>query len=146
MKKLILICILITALLLIGGCKKAVDEQPVTEPSVPVVVEPQEGEGNGAEAAEPGKILSALKCLDGAIEGIVTNTGDKELTLAKDIKVLINGLIVVDPECDKLVLAPGESVYCRDLSGHYAIRKGQVNRVQLNLLGERAVEVVDCAE
>ena len=60
--------------------------------------------------------------------------------------MIINGLVVVDPECDKLTIAPGESVYCSDISGHYAIRQGEVNRIQINMERQRGISDVKCAE
>ncbi|MBR9691829.1 hypothetical protein GOV06_03495 [Candidatus Woesearchaeota archaeon] len=128
--------------LLLIGCKQA--EQVETQPDVPVEVPAQEG--NGAEDAEPGKIISSMKCVEDRIQAVIKNTGDTEATMVKDIKVILNGLLVVDPVCEKLTLAPGEETQCQDISGHIAIRTGKVNSVQINLLRDRAIEYVDCSE
>ncbi len=141
MKKLILFCILTIALLLFAGCKKAEEE-----PAPPALPEPVIIVEEPTEEAEPGKMLSELRCIDGAIEAVVTNTGETEAAIGDDIKVMINGLLIVDPECDKYILAPGESTYCKDISGHIKIRTGKENRIQLNALRERALEVIDCGE
>ena len=90
-------------------------------------------------------ILSGLKCIDDKIEGVITNTQDQAAGLNKEIKIIINGLIVIDPECDKATLEAGESTVCSDLSGHFPIRTGKVNTIKLNLLRESVIEYVDCA-
>ena len=139
MKKLILFLAL-AALLVFAGCKTA--EEKVETPEAPTVVETPE---TSEPAVESGKLLSAVRCADSKIQGVVTNTLDSEVTLGNDIKILINGLLIVDPVCDSLTLAQGESTFCDDLSGHIAIRAGKINRVQLNAFSERAYEEVDCA-
>ncbi|MEE9525364.1 MAG: hypothetical protein V3V78_02035 [Candidatus Woesearchaeota archaeon] len=136
MKK-ILICTLIITILLITGCKKA--EEDIFE--VPEQIIPEE-----QEQIEEVKMLELLRCSNGAIEAVVTNTGTEAVTLAKDVKVLVNGLLVVDPACENLTISPGESTYCQDISGHLATRTGKVNTVVTNAKHERAIEYIDCAE
>ncbi|MBW2995681.1 hypothetical protein KY332_00100 [Candidatus Woesearchaeota archaeon] len=130
---------MIITLLLIAGCKKA---EEVTPPELPEITEAQEEE---AELGEEGKMLTLLQCTNGAIEAVITNTGTEEATLAKDIKVIINGLLVVDPECDSMTIAAGESTYCKDISGHIATRIGKVNTIVANAKNDRSVEYIDCA-
>ena len=91
------------------------------------------------------EMITEARCFDNRIEVVLTNPTDETLTLAKDAKVILNGLVVVDPECDKLEIAPKESVYCSDISGHYAIRQGEVNRIQVNMKSERGLSDVDCS-
>jgi hypothetical protein len=141
MKRLILFLAL-TALLLFAGCKAKEEAEVGTPPMPPAVEETPEV---SEPAAESGELLSATRCVDSKIQGVITNILDSEVTLGKDIKILINGLLIVDPVCDSMTLAAGESTFCDDLSGHIAIRAGKVNRVQLNAFSERAYEEVDCA-
>jgi len=135
---------LVTAILVLSGCAVKKEEQPITQPSIPVVEPTQEMPASGSEAAEKGKALSEVSCVDGNIQAKVTNTGAADAALAKEIKVLVNGLLVVDPECDKATLAAGESTLCTDLSGHLSVREGKLNTVQINLANDRAVEYVMC--
>ena len=141
MKKIILFLgVLLIGLFLIG-CSEP--EEDLTPPEVP---EDDEG-AETPEADVSVDMLSELRCFDNEkIEAVITNTGESAIELAKDVKVLLNGMIVVDPECDTLVLAAGESTACSDISGHIPVRDGTTNTVQLNLAGERIVEYVECAE
>ena len=141
MKKIILFCILITTLLLIA-C--AVEE---TQPEETVTEEPAITEEVIQETVIQGptpETISELKCVDNKIEAVITNTQAEAIEIAKDIKIMINGLIVIDPECDSLTLEPGASTICTDLSGHLAIREGKTNTVKLNLQHESIVEYVEC--
>lgn len=144
MKKILFFILAIV--LLLTACKIAEIQSEVAEE---ITEEPTEAEEVIEETIiqEPSAaILSGLKCIDDKIEGVITNTQDQAAELNKEIKVIINGLIVIDPECDKSTLEPGESTVCSDLSGHFTIRTGKVNTVKLNLLRESVIEYVDCAE
>jgi hypothetical protein len=88
--------------------------------------------------------VSSVKCIDNKIELLLTNPTDKALTLARDIRVHVNGMIVVDPECDRNTLMPDRSVYCSDISGHLAIKNGKENRVTIDMGSDRSDIVVDC--
>ena len=144
MKKIILFLILASIILIIGCKEEIVEEEGTAEEAAPPV--PPEMAEEAAEPEEPAavEILSGLRCMDNKIEATITNTKADALEITKDVKVVVNGLVVIDPECDTLILQPGESTYCSDVTGHYAIRQGKVNTVQLNLKGESIVEYVDC--
>ena len=138
MRKIIILCILTTLLLV--SCKPA--EEAPEEPTPPPVPEMMPEEA--AEEPVIKETLSELRCVDDRIEAVISNTNTKTLEIAKDIKVMVNGLLVVDPECDSLTLEPGQSTFCQDISGHLAIRKGKTNTIKLNLLHENIVEYVQC--
>lgn len=126
MKKLIFVLILAMCLILVGGCKKEVPATPsgaVTPEETAAPPAPQETAETAAQA-KPAEMLSGLRCIDNnTIEATIANTKDTALELTKDIKIMLNGMIVIDPECDKLTLNPGESVYCKDITGHIPIRR-----------------------
>jgi hypothetical protein len=154
-----LLIIIITTLFLISGCKEVetrITGHAVYEPeAIPAedaaetteitettehVIEKQEGEYSIPVVDS----VSAVRCVDNKIELLLTNPTDKTLTLARDIIVHVNGMIVVDPECDRDTLMPGRSVYCSDISGHLAIRQGKKNRVKIDMDPDRSDIVVDC--
>jgi hypothetical protein len=143
------ICILAISLLILGGCKSK-EQAPTEQPAAPVepVVAPAAPEEPAASAEQPltQPSISEARCVDSRIEAVLTNTGSASAVLGKDFKIILNGLVVIDPECDKMTLAAGESTYCKDISGHYTIREGKVNTVQINAFSERAFEDIDCAE
>ena len=142
MKKMIIFCILAVLVLMASGCKTDIVEEQETESETPLIEEPVIEE---KAVEEPKEMLSGLRCAGDKIEAVITNVGDRTLELTKDIKIMINGLPpVADPECDKLILEPGESTICSDISGHYSIREGRVNTIQLNFYGGRVFESVKC--
>lgn len=157
----ILFVLMVISLFVMSGCKKdqPAQETPVqTVPTAPASQAPAQETPSLPASAVPeapvqtietteGKMLEMItqaRCLENRIEVVLTNPTDATLTLAKDAKVIMNGLTVVDPECDKLVIAPGESVYCADISGHYSIRNGEMNKIQVNMKAERGLSEVDC--
>ncbi len=143
MRKIILICVLMTTLLLIAcsTVEETAPEETVAEEQAEVIEEVIEE----TIIQEPStEILSALKCADNKIEAVLTNTNSEPVEIAKTMKVMINGLLVVDPECDSLTLAAGESTFCSDLSGHLTVREGKTNTVKINVLHESAVDYVEC--
>ena len=138
-------------MLVLIGCKREVEPEVVVEapPAVEeVIVIPEEPAVPEApvEVKTVLDMISEARCLDNKIEVLLTNPTDETITLARDAKVIINGLIVIDPECDKLTLAPGESTFCTDISGHFSIRTGEKNRIQINMRSERGLSIVDCEE
>jgi len=137
MKKIILFFVLALALFMISACTEQEgpkDTEVDTPPEIP------------EDTETPTEMLSGLRCIDDKIEAVIVNTGDAAVVLAEDIKILANGLIVVDPECDKLTLEAGESTVCSDITGHFNIRAGKTNSIQLNLAGSRIIKYVDCVE
>lgn len=135
-----ILCILTAILLAISGCKTQEETKTNTGTTISDVI-PDE------DAAMPasGEFISDLRCADDKITGVITNIEDEQIQLNGNVKVMLNGNVVVDPECDKLVLEPGESTICSDLSGHFSIRTGKVNTMQFNLAGVRYIEYADCA-
>ena len=157
MKK-ILFVVLAMSLLLLAACKAPVEEtveEPVVEAPVvesPVVEEPVAepeltGEPAPVETVTPElEMFSEARCLDEHIEAVLTNPTEETLTIGKDAKIIINGLLSSYPVCDQETIAPGESVYCEDITGPLTIRKGQVIKIQVNMKTERSVSVVDCTD
>ncbi len=158
MKKIILFCILAISLLLITACKKTVEEPVIEEPVIeepvveePVIEEPAEpqltGESDVVETITPGlEIISGARCLNAHIEAVLTNPTEETLTIGKDAKIIINGLLSAYPVCDSNTIAPGESVYCEDITGPLTVRKGQLVKIQVNMKTERSVSIVDCRD
>lgn len=70
------------------------------------------------EEADDEELLSGLKCKNMKIYGYVTNIDDEKKKLGDDVKIIINGIVAKDIDCEKLVLDPGESTYCSNLAGH----------------------------
>ena len=145
MKKAILF-ILITMLLVLSACKEkeeAAQEAPVEEAQeAPVEETAPEAP---LESLTPGvDMISEARCLDNAIEIVFTNLADTTVILGRSAVIHVNGLIASHPECDKLEVAPGESVYCADISGPLAIRKGKQNKLQISTKTKTSAVVVDC--
>ncbi len=140
-KKILLFLVLILTVFLIIGCKKT-EEEPQTDQDIKTPEQSQESIGQ--EQGEEGKILNLLRCSDNRIEAELYNSKEDSLIIGEDIKIIVRGLIVPMPDCDKNTIEPGESVYCTDITGKYKIKDG-INRVQANLLRERAVEDIDCS-
>ena len=149
MKKIILSCLLILTLLLLIGCKAKEKESELTPPPVPPPVEvpatvphPSEAQTSTTSGVE---MISEVKCIDNKIELVMTNPTNETLTLAKNPKIILNGRFVVsDPECDSLEIAPGKSVYCADITGHFPIYKGETNKIQFNLRSGRSINEIYC--
>ena len=149
MKKILLICLL-TALLLLVACKKEVEEEPeVVVPEEPVAAPPPEPEPKAplaeVETLTPEtEMISEARCLDNKIELVLTNPTEETLILGKTAKIILNGLIVANPECDATEITPGESIFCADISGPLAIKQGEINKIQINMLRERGISLVNC--
>ena len=139
MRYTMIICVI--ALLIISGCKTQETTQTTNTGTTINDVIPDETE----TAPASGQFVSELMCIDDKITGVITNIEKEQIQLNGNVKVMLNGNVVVDSDCEKLVLEPGESTTCADLSGHFAIRTGKVNTMQFNLIGKRFIEYVDCA-
>ncbi|MBD3354564.1 hypothetical protein GF361_01105 [Candidatus Woesearchaeota archaeon] len=139
-KKTWLFLILILTVFLIMGCKK--EQEPQTDQEIKTPEQTQESVEQ--EQGEEGKILNLLRCSDNRIEAELYNNREEPLVIGEDIKIIIRGLIVPIPDCDNTTIKPGETVYCSDITGKYKIKDG-INRVQANLLRERAIEDIDCS-
>ena len=77
------------------------------------------------EYAGEAEIVTQAVCADGKVGAVITNVADVEVTLMKEWKVLLRGLVVKEPGCDKTVLAPGESTTCTTLNGPFPVVSGQ---------------------
>lgn len=152
MKKTVIFCILLLTVVLLIGCKKTTvysgedqetEAQPETPPAAeePVIEQPAP-----IETLSEIEMVREARCIDGKIEAVLTNPTEEVITLGANAKVIINGLIIVDPECDDLELEPGEMTFCTDISGHIEPRVGTTNKVQINMMSERSLSVIDCTE
>lgn len=90
------------------------------------------------------QVISNANCIDDRIELLLTNPTNKTLELVKDIIIHLNGMIVVDPKCYIYTIMPRKEVYCSDISGHLAIRKGKKNTLQLSIESEKFNFIIDC--
>jgi hypothetical protein len=91
-----------------------------------------------------GDILSDVVCIGDEIQATITNTGDQTEKIGDKLVVQVNGLVVRAPVCEKMTLAPGESVRCSDVSGPFAIRTGKENLVIVKLKGDSSQATVTC--
>lgn len=147
MNKAIISIIIIILIIGVFGCQKAAETPKETAPveTTPVVPAEQNADVEKPVAASKAA-LSDLRCAGNkSIEGVFTNTDEKPIKLAKDVKIIINGLIVVDPDCDKLDVQPGEAVYCKDFTGHLSVSGSKkTNEVTLNFHDKKVIEYVTC--
>jgi hypothetical protein len=90
------------------------------------------------------ELVSNVICADGKISGVVTNTGAETATLAKDIIIQVNAMPVVRPDCEKTVLAPGESINCDNLAGQFPVREAKPNQIVVKAKGQSAQATVTC--
>jgi len=158
LNKLTIFFIILIIGIFIIGCKKQAEQDiitPTIEKPAPQVTQPAENatppitpeeisKQEVISSADTSKTVSGLRCFGTNIEGVVTNIDSTTVTLAKTVKIIINGKVVALPECDKLTLAPGESTYCKDLTGPYSFEAGKLNRMQFNFASRRVIEEVQC--
>ncbi|MBW2982013.1 hypothetical protein KY343_03980 [Candidatus Woesearchaeota archaeon] len=110
--------------------EEVVQEEVIPEPTVPTEY--------------VGTIVSDAVCVGDEIQATITNTGDQTETIGDKLIVQVNGLVVRAPICEKMTLAPGESVRCSDVSGPFPIRAGKENLVIVKLKGDSAQATVTC--
>ena len=107
MKKIILLCLLISALLLFSGCKEKVEEQETPEvpeePSIP------EQEQAPLEQGLELEMITEARCIDNKIQLVMTNPTEEALVIGKTAKIILNGIVMIDSECDKYTIEPGAS-------------------------------------
>lgn len=160
---IILLLIIVGLVFIIIGCYKEpseaeenitiqeTEEAPEEEapPEIPVYTEPEPEEQ--AEVQEPvivsreeapSELLTELRCVDDKIEGVVTNVADETMDL-NDAIIYINGMLRRNPECDTMVLEPGESTFCTNLKG-FASLKEKGNKLIFRISGLQAVEIINC--
>jgi hypothetical protein len=128
-KAVLLLCILALGILfLLGGCKAPEEEAEVPEAEVEVP-EVEAEEGLPAEVEQEvaaGAWLAGVACAEGRISAVITNQEGRDMEITKDIKLLIRGLVVTRPDCDKMTLAPGESAICDDISGGFPLADSNI--------------------
>lgn len=160
MKKLALLFIVITSLLLITACKKEEMQDPSTDveapEQAPAPTEPETEEETSEESEEkieePDKteivteleMVSQARCYDKKIEATVSNPTNETLVLGDTAKIMVNGLVSAYPDCNKLEIGPGESVYCQDITGALTLKEDQKVKIQINMEGERSLTIVEC--
>jgi hypothetical protein len=107
-------------------------EAPVTEPTGPTLPEAE----TPTEYAGEGEMVTNAVCADGKVGAVITNVADTTVTLNKEWKVLLRGMVVKDPGCDKTVLEPGESTTCTTLSGTFPLVEGK-NEIVVRMEGAK---------
>jgi hypothetical protein len=116
--------------------KPASETGPETQAPVverPVLPEPEVP----TEYVGEGKMVTNAVCTEeGKIGAVITNIADSTVEIGKDIKILLRGLVVKTPGCDKTELAPGESTTCTTLNGPFPVISGQ-NEVVVRIAGAK---------
>lgn len=144
MKKTTIFCILAVLVLAIFACKPPVEEE--VPPVVPEVEEAPEEAPEVEEAPPtPIELISAARCIDDKIEATIANTGTETAEIAKNLKILLRGMTVSDPDCDETILEPGESTFCANIAGHFPLAEGN-NRVLVRLADQELEVTVVCGE
>ncbi len=93
---------------------------------------------------EPVDMAADVRCVDDRIELMFTNPTNDTLTLVKDVIIELNGMVVVDPECNILTIKPKRKALCTDISGHIPIKEGKKNLIRLSTKTEKVRLVIDC--
>lgn len=121
-----------------------IEEPSITEPSA--ITEPSSIKDLPIPETtpEPVDMAADVRCVDDRIELMFTNPTNDTLTLVKDVIIEVNGMVVVDPECNILTIKPKKKALCIDISGHLPIKEGKENTVQLSTKTEKVRLVVDC--
>lgn len=161
MKKLMSVLLIVVMVFFVVGCGKEEAKESyfddsnkltgaaVAEPAKEEVkaADPLVEEETADEEVVEGTTASGPICKDNAIEMDVTNPSN-ELTVTLGLKafVFINGVKVAVPDCDKLTLAPGETVHCTDITGPVAVRKGKDNKIIIKAVGASSEMMVYCPE
>ena len=120
------------------------EEAEIEEPEKPILEEMPPPLPSLPEEQTASDLVYAAKCVDDKIELFLINPTNDTLTIVEDIKIHLNGMIVVDPECSKSTLIPGKKVFCSDISGHLPIREKKENLLQLSIDLEKYEFVIDC--
>ena len=93
----------------------------------------------------PNTLLTELRCVDNKIEGVVTNVDDETMDLS-DAIVYINGILKRNPECDAMVLNPGNSTFCTNFIGNIKPSNTKGNKFLLRISGYQWEEIISCPE
>ncbi|MBW2965975.1 hypothetical protein KY342_02620 [Candidatus Woesearchaeota archaeon] len=140
----VIVVVIIAVLLMRKPAAPEITEPEITEPEVVeeeekiVLPKPKvETEYKGDE------LISDAVCADGKIGAIITNTGTESASIPKDIKILLRGMVVIDPDCEKMTLSAGESITCENVAGHFPTGTGQ-QQIMVRLKGAEAQATVTC--
>ena len=124
--------------------------QPEAPPEVPPAPEPEAEPETvlpepevPTEYAGKAEMVTKAVCAEGKIGAVITNVGEDEVTIGKDMKLLLRGMVVKTPGCDKEVLAPGESTTCTQLNGMFPVASGQ-NEVLVTIGAQTGKATVTC--
>ena len=115
------------------------EPEPVVEPVAPVLPEPEVPTDYKGEV----EMVSKMACVDGVASGRITNTDTVKWVYGKDFKVLIRGLVVHEPGCDKTELEPGESTDCTTLNGPFQVVEG-LNELAVRSKNKEVIATVTC--
>ena len=137
------IVVVIIAVLLMRKPAEVPEEPEVEEPEVVEEEEEVLPEPKVATEYKGDELISDAVCADGKIGAIITNIGEEEATIPKDIKILLRGMVVIDPDCEKMTLAAGESILCENVAGHFSTGTGK-QQVTVILKGASAQATVTC--
>lgn len=129
--------VVVVVLVLFFAMKKpaevpAAPAAPVVEPETPVLPEPEVP----TEYAGESEMVTSAVCADGVVGAVITNVADTPVTLMNEWKVLIRGLVVKEPGCDKTTLEPGESTTCTTLNGPFPVMDGE-NEIIIRMGGAK---------
>lgn len=142
MKIIMAILLVIAASVILVSCKLA-EEEPAEIPVQPAPEMPVTEPAPQMPALVPGVMLSELQCVNGNVQGWITNVLNEEINTIK-IRIIFNGM-TVNPRlmgCDKAALMPGESTLCSSLQGVYP-NKG-TNVITIAMGPESAKETITC--
>ncbi len=146
MRKIITLFILAIFCVVIIGCKQMEEESEETvEPEEPSMQPPELPSEPASEMPVPASeaILSELQCIEGDVQGKITNVLDESVDTIK-MRIIFNGM-TVNPRlivCDKETLMPGESTLCSSLQGVYST-KGE-NVLTIAMGSESTKKTVTC--
>jgi len=130
--------------------EKELSEEEPTEPEViapveePIIEEPGIEEEIIEEPTieKPLETLSDAKCEDGYISVTLTNTFDETFSV-NGLTWWISGRLSRNIQCDKAILAPGESTVCPKLNTY---KLGGQRRVTVYIFKKPYSVVVDCGK
>ena len=115
------------------------EPEPVPEPETPTLPEPEVPTDYKGEV----EMVSQMACVDGVASGRITNTDNVAWVYGKDVKVLLRGLVIHDPGCEKMELEPGESADCTTLNGPFQVVEG-LNEITVRSKNKEVIATVTC--
>jgi hypothetical protein len=147
-KKAIYLVLALVVLLSIVACKPKVETPPApvappvetpapVAPPVETTIAPLvETTPEGKVAYGTSGILSNVKCDSGKISATITNLKEETLSILPKnkgvLRVMVNGVNMIDFVCDKTELGAKETVQCSDLVGNDAIKPKLIRTTKAN--------------